>query len=64
MYAAEKGSRLFAYKRGGMLLAVNPSLESLTLTIDREYRPVFQVGQPTLEGKTLCLPPQTFAVLS
>ena len=64
VYSAEKGSRLFAYRRGEMLLAVNPSLEALTLPLDRDYRTVFRVGEPSLEGKTLRLPLQSFAVLA
>ncbi len=63
VYFAEKGNRLFAYKRGEMLLAVNPSAQSLRLDLDRPYSPVYTIGSPALAGTTLHLPPQSFAVL-
>ncbi len=59
---AEKGNRLFAYQRGNLLLAVNPSLQPLTLPLDSEYRCLWQVGQPQV-GTDLLMPPQSFAVL-
>ncbi len=63
VYAAEPGSRLFAYRRGQLLLAVNPSAEPLTLELDGAYAPVYAIGDPEVHGNTLHLPPQSFAVL-
>ncbi len=63
VYSAEEGSRLFAYKRGSLLVAVNPSAEALELKLDGSYEILYQVGQPQVEGKTLRLSGQSFAVL-
>ncbi len=63
VYSAEPGSRLFAYKRGSLLLAVNPSAQALELALDGSYEPVYQVGQPQVQGKTLTMGPQSFALL-
>ena len=64
VYSAEKGSRLFAYKRGQLLIAVNPGLQPLTLPLDQAYRLAYAVGTPRVEKKELLLPPQSFAVLT
>ena len=63
VYSAENGSRLFAYKRGGLLLAVNPGMEPLELTVDGRYRMVYFIGAPELGGSRLTMPRQSFAVL-
>ncbi len=62
VYSAEKGSRLFAYKRGSLLLAVNPSGESLELELDGKYELIYRVGEPKL-GQSLTMAPQSFAIL-
>ena len=63
VYSAEKGSRLFAYKRGKMLLAVNPSMETLTLDLDGKYEMVYCFGSGEVSGEKLTLGPQSFVVL-
>ena len=63
VYHGEEGDRLFAYKRGEMLLAVNPSLEEKTLKLDGAYEPVFTFGPAAVDGQTLQAGPQSFAVL-
>ena len=63
IYSAEKGSRLFAYKRGKLLLAVNPSADRLELRVPESYEAVFTVGSPELSGHTLSMSPQSFALL-
>ena len=63
MYSAAEGSRLFAYKRGEMLLAVNPGPEPLTLELDGSYQLVYTMGAPVLAGETLTMGAQSFAVL-
>ncbi len=62
VYYAEVGNRLFAYKRGGLLLAVNPSGEALELTLDGKYEILYRVGSPILDRK-LIMNAQSFAVL-
>jgi len=63
VYDARPGSRLFAYKRGKLLLAVNPGAEALELKLDGAYAPIFTVGAPTVRGRTATLPSQSFVVL-
>ncbi len=63
VYSAEPGSRLFAYKRGKLLLAVNPSAESLPLKLDGKYELIYQVGAPEIGEDTLNMTAQSFAVL-
>ena len=63
VYSAEEGSRLFAYKRGDMLLAVNPSLEAMELKLDGKYEAVFCFGQGKLTKKKLAIGAQSFVVL-
>ena len=61
VYFAEPGSRLFAYKRGKLLCALNPGKDSLTLPLDGDYRLLFTQGTAELQDQTLKL--QGFAVL-
>ncbi|MCD7858645.1 MAG: glycosylase [Firmicutes bacterium] len=63
VYRAEEGSRLFAYKRGSLLVAMNPSGESLSLPLDGAYSPLFTIGDTSLAGKSLILGAQSFALL-
>lgn len=63
VYSAQPGSRLFAYKRGTFLLAVNPSKEILSLELDGSYEIVWAVGEPAVKGNVLAMPRQSFAVL-
>ncbi len=62
VYSAEPGSRLFAYKRGKLLLVVNPSAEALELALDGKYEILYQVGSPEL-GEKLTMNAQSFVVL-
>ncbi len=62
VYSAEKGSRIFAYKRGDYLIAVNPSAQTLELETDAAYTIIYSVGAPELHGHTLCLPGQSFVI--
>ncbi len=60
---AVAGDRLFAYKRGSLLLAVNPSLEEKTLPLDGSYTPIFTFGSASAQKAALTLAPQTLTVL-
>ena len=64
IFSAEKGSRLFAYKRGELLLAVNPGTKAVKLALDGSYELIYSVGTPTVKGKMLTMPAQSFAVLA
>ncbi len=63
LYSAERGSRLFAYRRGDCLVAVNPGAETLKLELDGSYESIFTLGEATVAGKTLTLGSQSFVVL-
>ena len=57
------GKRLFAYKRGDYLLAVNPGLTEESCKLDGKYEVVFTMGQVAMENGELKLGKQSFAVL-
>ena len=63
VYSAQAGSRLFAYKRGQMLLAVNPGRETLELELDGAYEAVYTIGAPVVNGKKLTMNAQSFVAL-
>ena len=63
VYFAQKGSRLFAYKRGKMLVAVNPSGAELALELDGSYAVCYRLGEAEIQGKKLTLGAQSFIVL-
>ena len=63
VYSAEAGSRLFAYKRGQLLVAVNPSGETLELALDGSYAPIFTMGKAEVAANSLTLGAQSFVVL-
>lgn len=61
VYSAEPGSRLFAYKRGDLLCALNPGKEALALPLDGAYRILFCQGTSEIQNQVLAI--QGFAVL-
>ncbi len=63
VYAGASGSRMFAYKRGDYLLAVNPGREAAQLTLDGTYTVIYTVGEPQLAGNQVMMPSQSFVVL-
>ena len=63
VYSAEYGSRLFAYKRGELLVAVNPGRQLMELGLDTKYEIVYAIGEPVIYNRTLIMSAQSFAVL-
>ena len=63
VYSAEEGSRLFAYKRGNLLLAVNPGLKVESVDLDGAYDLIFAYGTPAVADGKLTMPAGSFAVL-
>lgn len=53
----------FAYRRGALLAAVNPSGEAMSLDVDAGRAVIYALGGAALDGGRLVLPPQSFAVL-
>lgn len=57
-------NRLFAYKRGALLIAMNPGAQEEICPLDGKYSLLYTIGDPKMSGAALTLPSQTFAVLS
>lgn len=61
---ARKGAFPFVYRRGSLLLAVNPSDRAAAATVDTEGRvPLFSLGTAEEQDGELVLGPQSFLVL-
>lgn len=65
---AEDTEPLFLYRRGSLLLAVNPSSETRTVPLPAAYRSIhretlFTIGSGRCDGQTVTLEPQSFLVL-
>jgi maltose alpha-D-glucosyltransferase/alpha-amylase len=63
VYFHKEGCRMFAYKRGNYLLAVNPGLQTETLELDGNYEVLFSIGDATISEKTALLSSQSFLIL-
>lgn len=63
VYYAKPGCRLFAYRRGNLLVAVNPSRESLTMPLTEKYHSVYTIGNGEITDSSLTLDGQSFVVL-
>jgi maltose alpha-D-glucosyltransferase/alpha-amylase len=63
VYSAVPGSRMFAYKRGSYLLAVNPGLTAEELKLDGKYEVVYTIGDPVVEEGKVTMNGQSFIVL-
>jgi maltose alpha-D-glucosyltransferase/alpha-amylase len=57
------GKRLFAYKRGSYLVAVNPGLNAEELELDGKYEAVYTFGTVSVGEKSASLASQSFVVL-
>jgi maltose alpha-D-glucosyltransferase/alpha-amylase len=57
------GKRLFAYKRGDYLVAVNPGKDAEMLELDGKYEAIFTMGKVTVDAKSAKLESQSFVVL-
>lgn len=62
LYASQ--GRVLAYKRGDLLIAMNPGEDAERLTLDKKYTVHFAIGAPEISGDTLTLPSQSFALLT
>jgi maltose alpha-D-glucosyltransferase/alpha-amylase len=57
------GKRLFGYKRGDYLVAVNPGKDAEMLELDGKYEAIFTMGKVSMEAKSAKLESQSFVVL-
>ncbi len=61
---ARQGQQLFLYRRGALLLALNPSAEAVEASVDGGTRQIlFSIGGGAAEDGTIRLEPQSFLVL-
>ena len=59
----EKGNKLFAYKRGELLVAMNPGVDTEELALDGKYESIYALGVSAVSGDKLTLGSQSFVVL-
>lgn len=64
VYSAREGERLFAYKRGKLLCALNPGVKEESCKLDGQYRVVYALGEGRLEKDQLIVGRQSFTVLA
>ncbi len=62
VYAVE-GDRLFVFKRGALLVAVNPARQAATYTLDGDRQAVYTFGEASVDRGILTLGPQSLTVL-
>ena len=62
---AEKEKMPFVYKRGKLILAINPSSVEETISLDelQGYNPIYTIGKASIEDTTLTIGPSSFVVL-
>ena len=62
---AEKEKIPFVYKRGKLILAINPSSVEETISLDelQGYKPIYTIGKVSIEDTTLTIGPSSFVVL-
>lgn len=61
---AESGKLPFVYRRGDILIAVNPSTETVTAPVDAAgRREIFSIGKGKAENREIMLEAQSFLVL-
>ena len=62
---AEKEKMPFVYKRGKLMLAINPSGLEETISLDelQGYKPIYTIGKASIEETTLTIESSSFVVL-
>ncbi|MCD8021298.1 MAG: DUF3459 domain-containing protein [Clostridiales bacterium] len=61
---AESGKLPFVYRRGNILIAINPSAETVSAPVDAIGRKtIFSIGSGKVENGAICLAPQSCFVL-
>lgn len=63
VYYAEKEKFPFIYKRGSLIVAINPSDQDTETTLDREGEIVYKIGTTTLTDKNLTMKAGSFCVI-
>ena len=59
-----RGKRLFIYKRGKLIIAINPEGISYDISIDelKGYEVIYSIGKCSLEGVKLSIGESSFGV--
>ena len=60
---AEQDEFPFVYRRGGLIVAVNPSDKKTSATLPKNTTKVFEIGETEIKDATLHMKPQSFVVL-
>ena len=60
---AEKDEFPFVFKRGNLIIGVNPSEKKASATLPRKMEKVFEIGNVHLSDASLIMEPQSFCVL-
>jgi maltose alpha-D-glucosyltransferase/alpha-amylase len=60
---AEKEEFPFVFKRGDLVVAVNPSDKKASASLSKKYQKVYEIGQVEIHEASLKMQPQSFAVL-
>jgi maltose alpha-D-glucosyltransferase/alpha-amylase len=59
---AEKGKLPFVYRRGSLVIGVNPSGKRVNAPVKAKGRAIYAIGQGALDGETCTLEGQSFVV--
>lgn len=60
---AQRGRRLFAYRRGALGVAVNPGMAAESFTLPGVWQPLYVIGSAQIKGDAVTLDGGSFAVL-
>ena len=60
---AEADEFPFVYKRGDLIVAINPSDKKTSATLPKNTTKVFEIGETEIKDASLHMQPQSFVVL-
>ncbi|MCR5669717.1 MAG: glycosylase [Butyrivibrio sp.] len=60
---AEKDELPFVFKRGSLVIAVNPSNKKAAQGLSRKYEKVYEIGNTAIDEASLIMQPQSFVIL-
>lgn len=60
---AEKDEFPFVYRRGSLTIAVNPSDQKASFSLERNQKKIFEIGSTQVDELTVKMAPQSFVVL-
>ncbi len=60
---AEKDEFPFVFKRGSLVIAVNPSDKKASVSLSKKYQKVFEIGTTNINEASLTMEPQSYVIL-